>query len=77
MRRGQLGGGLHVALEVPELLEADTGDVDNVGAHGDGHVGVVAIRQLCAEWLVEARQVLVESEETQQAGRGLAVRLGL
>lgn len=66
-----------MAFEVPKLLEADTGDVDNVGAHGDGHVGVVAIRQLRAKGLVEARQVLVEGEETQQAGRRLAVRLGL
>jgi hypothetical protein len=38
---------------------------------------VVAIRQLRAKGLVEARQVLVEGEETQQAGSGLAIRLGL
>lgn len=69
VRRGQLAGGLHVALEVPELLEADAADVDDVGREGDRGAGVLAVRQLGAQRLGEARQVLVEGEEADQLGR--------
>lgn len=77
MGRGQLGCGLHVAFEVPKLLEPNARDVDNVGAHRHGHVGVLAICQLRAKGLVETRQVLVEGKEPQEAGRRLAIGLGL
>ena len=81
-RLGVVGGGqlrrhLHVALEVPELLDAGAADVDDVSAHGDGDVRVLAVRQLGAEGHVEAGQVLVEGEEAQQARGRLAVGLGV
>lgn len=74
---GELGGGLHVALEVPKLLEADARDVDNVGAEGNGHVRALAVGELRGKRLAEARQVLVQRKQAQQAGGRLAVRLGL
>lgn len=77
MRRRDLTGSLHVALEVPELLQADARDIDNVCAQGDGGVVEVAVLQLRREGLVEAGEVLVEGEQAQQALRGLAVPLGL
>lgn len=46
-------------LEVPELTQADAGNVDNVGAHGDGDVRRVAVLQLGAERHGEAGEVLV------------------
>lgn len=59
---GKLRSSLHVLLEVPELLEANTGNVDNVGAQSDGDFGVFAVEELSAEGHVETGQVLVERE---------------
>lgn len=69
VRGGQLAGGLHVALEVPELLEADAADINNVGGEGDRGARVLAVGQLGAQGLGEAGQVLVEGEEADQLGR--------
>lgn len=71
VRSGQLAGGLHVALEVPELLEAYAADVDDVGGEGDRGARVLAVGQLGAEGLGEAGEVLVEGEEADQLGRGV------
>lgn len=73
---GKLRRRLHVALEVPELLQADAGDVDNVGAEGDGHVGALAVGELRGKRLAEARQVFVEGEQAEKARRRLAVGVG-
>lgn len=62
MRCGELRRSLHVLLQVPELLETDARDVDDVGAQRDGDFGVFAVEELGAEGHVEASQVLVESE---------------
>lgn len=75
MRRRQLRGGLHVALEVPELAQADAADVDDVGRQGDGRARVLAVRQLRAQRVGEAREVLVEGEEADQP-RGRVGRRG-
>ena len=74
--RGELRRSLHVALEVPELLEADARDVDNVGAESDGHVGALAVGELRGKGLAEAREVFVEGKEAEEAGGCLAVGLG-
>lgn len=77
MRRGQLTGGLHVRLQVPEHAQADVRDVDDVGAQGDRGLGVYAIDALRSQGLDEARQVLVQREQAQQLGRRLPIRLRL
>lgn len=65
-------------LEVPELAERDARDVDDVGGQGDGcGGGVRAVGKLGAQRLGEAGEVLVQSEEAQELGRGLAVGDGL
>lgn len=71
VRGGQLASGLHVSLEVPELLEADAADVDDVGGQGDRGARVLAVDQLGAQGLGEAGEVLVEGEEADQLGRGV------
>lgn len=71
VRSSQLAGRLHVALEVPELLEADAADVDEVGGQGDRGARVLAVGQLGAQGLGEAGEVLVEGEEADQLGRGV------
>ena len=69
MRRGQLRCGLHVSLQVPKLAQAHPVHVDDVGRQRDGRARVVAVRQLRAQRLGEARQVLVEGEEADQLRR--------
>ena len=65
-------------LEVPELLERNAVDVDDVGGQGDGcRGGVGAVGQLGAQRLGEAREVFVESEETKEFGGRLPVGDGL
>lgn len=64
-----------MVLQIPELLEPDIGYIDNVGAHGDGHLGVFAIKELGAEGHIKTREVLVEGEESEKTGLGLAVCL--
>lgn len=75
--RGQRAGGLHVGLEVPELPEADARDVDDVGAQRDGRLVVRPVRQVCAQRLGEAGEVLVQGEQPEQFGRRVPVRLGM
>lgn len=53
--RGQRRGCLHVGLEIPELLEPNARDVDDVGAHSDGRPGMLAILQMRAKRHVESR----------------------
>lgn len=78
VRGGELRGGLHVRLEVPELPEGNAGDVDDVGGERDGcGGGVRAVGELGAERLGEAGEVLVEGEQAQELGRGLPVGDGL
>ena len=49
-----------MGFEVPEHAEANMGDVDDVGAEGDGSVRIVgAVGTLSRQRLDEARQVLV------------------
>ena len=49
-----------MALEIPKHAQADVGDVDDVGAEGDGSVRIVgAVGTLSRQRLDEARQVLV------------------
>ena len=48
VRRGQCARVLHVAAQVPELLEPNAGDVDDViGLRDRGH-GVISIAQVRA-----------------------------
>ena len=77
MRRREDTRVLHVPLQVPELLEPDAADVDDVGRGDDGRLRVRP-RQGRAERHDEAQQVLVQREEAEQARGHLArlVRLG-
>lgn len=76
MRSSQCAGSLHVCLQVPELLQANTRDIYHVVAHGDGHLWHVPVLELRAEGHVEAREVLVEGEQAEHTGRGLTVGVG-
>lgn len=75
--RGQRAGGLHVALEIPELPEADARDVDDVGAQRDRGFVVRPVGQVGAQRLGEAREVLVQGEQAEELGRRVAVCLGV
>ena len=60
MRRRQLTSGLHMALKVPEHPQADMRDVHNVGAEGNGSLGMFSIGTLGRQRLDEARQILIQ-----------------
>ena len=59
-----------MGAQVPELLQADAGDVDDVVGLRDRGRGVVAVAQVRAEGHYELDEVLVEREEAQHSGRG-------
>ncbi len=85
-----VGGGqdtriLHVALEIPELGQADARDVDDVGGIRHGHLGVRAFEG-GDQRHDKVEQVLVEGEQGDQlggrgqvlvVGQAVLVRLGL
>lgn len=73
MRRSKHTRILHVSLQIPELLQPHTTDIDDIRRCDDGRLGVRS-RQLRAQRHHEAEQVLVQREQTQQA-RGDARRL--
>lgn len=64
-------------LQIPELLQSDARDVDNIGAQGDGNFGELAVEELGAEGHVETGQVLVQGKQSQETVWRLAVGLGL
>lgn len=77
MGGGQLTGILHVLSEIPELLEADAGNVDNVVGLGNRRLAVRAVWDSGAERQGEAQEIFVESEEADELGRRLPVGGGL
>jgi len=76
MGRRKLASGLHVGLQVPKLLQSDTGDIYNIRRHGDGRPGELAILKLRAERHDEVREVLIQREEAEETVRRLAIGLG-
>lgn len=77
MRGSQLTSGLHMRLEVPEHAYTDMRDVDDVGAQGNGGLGVFAIDAFGRQGLDEAGQVFVQRKQAQQLRRRLSIGLGL
>lgn len=65
MRRGQHTRILHMALEIPELLEPDAADVDDIIRRDDGRLRVRSAQRR-AHRHDEAQEVLVQREQTQQ-----------
>lgn len=77
MRRRQNTSILHMALQVPELLQPDPANIDDIVRRHDGRLGIRP-RQRRAQRHDEREQILVQGEEPEHArrhGRGL-VRLG-
>ena len=65
---GKLAGILHVAPEVPELLQSDLGDVNNVIRLIDRGFWVRSPWSGSTEWHNEAGEILVEGEESEHSG---------
>lgn len=78
MRRSQHTRILHMALQIPKLLQPDAADVDDIRGRDNRGLRVGA-RQARAHGHDEVEEVLVEGEQTEQSLRdgGRLVRLGL
>lgn len=69
MCSSQRTGILHVAPQVPKLLETDFGDVDNVVRLVNRRFRIGASRYCRAEWHDEPGQVFVQCEQPQTRHR--------
>lgn len=68
MRRSQNTSILHMTLQVPELLQPNTADIYDVGRRHDRRLRVRTWQRGC-ERHHEPEEVLIQSEEIQQARR--------
>jgi hypothetical protein len=66
-----------VLLQIPELLQSNTGNVYDIGAQSDRNFGELAVEELGAEGHVETGQVLVQGKQSQEAVWRLSVGFGL
>ena len=62
--------------QIPELLQTDIGDINNVVGLCDWRSWKVAICENGAEWHDEAGEVFVEREEAEELWCGLAIGFG-
>lgn len=64
MRRGQHASILHMALQIPELLQANIADINNIGRGHDGRFWVRPLQRR-AERHHEPEEVLIQGEEVE------------
>jgi hypothetical protein len=69
MGSGQLGGVLHVILQVPESGQAHVGDVHNIIALTDRGALILPIRHGGADGQSEASQAFIQRKQVQQSAR--------
>ena len=62
--------------QIPELLQSNVGDINNVVGLCDWCSWEIAVGEDGAEWHDEAREVFVKGEETEEFWCGLAVGFG-
>lgn len=68
---------LHMRPQIPELLQAYTGNVHNIIALSNWRIWIVSILERCAQWHDEANQIFVQRKQAQQLCWSLSVRLCL
>jgi hypothetical protein len=69
MGSGQLGGVLHVILQVPESGQAHVGDVHDIIALTDRGALILAIRHGGADWQRKAGQAFIQRKQVQKSAR--------
>lgn len=77
MRRSQSTRILHMSSQVPKLLYTHAGDIHDIITLRDRCSGELSIRQRRTQRHDEPREILIQREEAEEFGTGLAVGRGL